>query len=365
MLKRMKFRICFKFLLPILLVLGVQFPSTQMLAYEVTQEQVGSEVNRVLAELARAERVSDWNTLYDLMLPDARMLISRTAFNNWWPTVAPAPPASALRVESVDFGRLEYDLTNTDLADVATTTYSYKDSDGIALQRTVKLGAVGEEWRWLPDIPWSQVAGIQGYAGYTVDFESSMPDAFSSDLDMYWAQIFADWDADYHPPVAIVAVTEPGTRAGCRIINDLDTLFAEYCTRNQTIYYNPEMRDLIESRFGEMGWDMVMAHEWGHHIQNISGYKVTKSPELFGGDYSIEHELQADCLSATYLQDATARGLYRSRDLNKLETMISYFGDELDSPWSDISAHGTADQRQQSFFTGFDDGLRGCEMPGS
>jgi predicted metalloprotease len=85
-------------------------------------------------------------------------------------------------------------------------------------------------------------------------------------------------------------------------------------------------------------------------------------PELEGGQYTIEHELQADCLAGMFGQDAWARGLIRSRDLNEAIDITGIAGDAAGTSWDDPSAHGSAEQREESFWIGYDDGFRGCHI---
>lgn len=353
-------------LLPLLLLVStVVTPQTEATAAAAYQVDPTTEIHRMLAEISRAERAEDWHLLYDLMLPEARMQISRMAFVNWWPTFGPSAPADVLKIASLEFADITYELTNTDFGNVAIVTYSYHDINGNEVERTVQLAEVGSIWRWMPDITANQVPEINTNAGFTVNFTSRFSTEIYQEIDTYWAQIFSDWGLEYRPPVDMIGLRVEGTPTGCGPIDDLRTVFAHYCTLDETIYFNPDSREMIVDRFGQAAWDMIMAHEWAHHVQNISGMYVTKNPELFGGHYSIEHELMADCLSATFMQDATARGVYDMRSIREMDLMIDRFGDSPDTIWSEVGAHGTGDQRLNSFHTGFDDGLRGCNLRAS
>lgn len=331
-------------------------------ASAAAQTNSSRDINRTLAEISRAEREGDYNLVYDLMLPQARHEIPRAAFTNWYPTVAPEPPASVLKLGDLTFDDMEYALTGTDFGDVATVTYTYQTEGGDELERTMQLAEVDGIWRWIPDISQDDLPEILTHAGYTVDFESAFTTPLYQELDTFWAQVFSDWGVEYRSPVDMIGVRVAGTPTACGPIDDLEAVFAHYCTLDETIYFNPVARDWIIDTVGEAGWEMVMAHEWAHHIQNISGMYVTKSPELFGGSYTIEHELQADCLAGTFMQDATARGVFTMRDMQVTDEMLSMGGDARGTQWDDITAHGTSEQRQASYLTGFNDGLRGCNL---
>lgn len=348
------------FILLLFIFSSVIAPQSSVAA--AAQSDSSRAINRTLAEISRAERNEDWNLLYDLMLPDARMLISRTAFVNWWPTVAPAPPADVLKIGNLESQDITYELTGTDMENVAIANYSYHDASGNAVEREVMLAEISGVWRWMPDISEDDVPEIAEMGGYTVNFTSAYSTAVYKELDTYWAQIFSDWGKEYRSPADMIGVNVEGTPTGCGPIDNLDEVFAHYCTRDETIYFNPQMRELVIDRWGQTAWDMVMAHEWAHHIQNISGMYVTKSPELYGGNYSIEHELQADCLAGTFMQDGRVRGFFDDRGLREMNTMVELFGDQSGTTWDDVRAHGTYEQRQEQLSTGFNDGLRGCNL---
>lgn len=328
------------------------------------QVQQEAQITRSLVVMGRAERQADYHLLYDLMLPDARLLIPRTAFVNWWPTVAPAPPADVISIQDISFSDVTYALTVTDFGNVATVDITYADANGETVERTVNLAEVGGVWRWMPDVTPDDIPAIRAEAGYTVQYTTAYSTELYQHLDMFWAQVFSDWGLEYRPPVDMIGVRVPIAETGCGPITEsqIDEIFAYYCTRDETIYYNPNARDDVIEHLGQAAWDMVISHEWGHHVQNISGFYVTKSPEIFGGNYSIEHELQADCLSGIFIQEAVALEFFDSRSLREVNAMIELAGDSAGTNWSDVTAHGTVDQRRESFFTGFDDGLRGCYL---
>lgn len=353
----------FRALFPFVFILGLVFSSIPVTS-AAAQADEEPRITRTIVEMSRADREGDYHQLYDLMLPEARMLIPRIAFTNWWPSVSEGAPADTITIDNIAFSDITYPLTNSDFGNVAEVDYSFTDVDGESEQRTVQVAEVDGVWRWLPEITQEDLPSIRADGGFTVEFTTAYTSELYQDLDMFWAQIFSDRGLEYRSPKDMVGVRVAGTRTGCGTLDDLDSVFAHYCTRDEVIYYNPEMRDVIIERLGQAAWEMVISHEWGHHIQNISGMYVTKSPELFGGNYSIEHELQADCLSGIFIQDTITRGIFDNRSLQEIEQMTEFGGDAAGTTWDDITAHGSSDQRRQSFYTGFDDGLRGCNLRG-
>ncbi len=113
---------------------------------------------------------------------------------------------------------------------------------------------------------------------------------------------------------------------------------------------------------GPYGWDHIIAHEWGHHIQDLLGIDASRNPELDDGYYVIELELMADCLAGVYAQDATARGTIEEDEVDDAETITEASGDLPETAFDDERAHGTGEQRVEAFFTGYEDGLIGCNL---
>lgn len=195
-----------------------------------------------------------------------------------------------------------------------------------------------------------------------MEYESLFQTEIFRQLDMFWAQVFADHDAPYRSPIDMVGVNIYPVKTSCGELSkeEVQGAAALYCGLDETIYYDIDFREWFMGEFGEAGWNHVVAHEWGHHVQNVIGLFTSMDPELYGGAYTIEHELQADCLAAIFAQDLRARGMLRNRDLREVEGLVEWTGDEEGSPWDRPGAHGTSEQRVEAFWLGYDDGLRGC-----
>jgi predicted metalloprotease len=97
---------------------------------------------------------------------------------------------------------------------------------------------------------------------------------------------------------------------------------------------------------------VVIAHEWGHHVQRSLG--------MFAGDYySIQTELQADCLAGVFFQYAGERGWLDPGDVDEALDISRRGGDSVLVAWFDQGAHGTPRQRMDAFNRGFQ-GTRSC-----
>ncbi|MDP9469819.1 MAG: neutral zinc metallopeptidase [Chloroflexota bacterium] len=108
----------------------------------------------------------------------------------------------------------------------------------------------------------------------------------------------------------------------------------------------------------------VIAHEWAHHVQTGVGIeRVQDTPEQWNELYSIELELMADCLSGAWTLDADTRGLLETDDVDEaINFTVQYLGDPPGTDEYDPQAHGTADQRVQSFLNGYENGFLGCNQ---
>ena len=121
--------------------------------------------------------------------------------------------------------------------------------------------------------------------------------------------------------------------------------------RTEVVYLDSGFMQTQLSAFGDFGPAMIIAHEIGHHIQNLLG--------LTGG-FTIQQELQADCLAGGWMKDAGARGLLEVGDSQEAANSLFTLGDPVGTPWFDPDAHGTAQQRVEAFRVGFLSGVGSC-----
>src|SRR5688572_19444853 len=126
-----------------------------------------------------------------------------------------------------------------------------------------------------------------------------------------------------------------------------------YCPLDQTIYYAEAFFQDREAQVGDFAWKVVLAHEWGHHVQTLLGIE----PEP-----GTTFELQADCLAGAYAQDAGTRGWLDPGDITEAVTGSAAAGDPLGLPQDRPGAHGTSDDRITAFMRGYLDGFFGCDV---
>ncbi len=323
-----------------------------------------AEVTRAVEVLTALEMGGDVHQLYDRLHPDVRDLLSRSGLATFYESPDAVIPHAPVEVVSVAFGEWTWPVTGEAYDDTATVTVRVQgERAGTAVDETLTLHLVedGGNWRWFFGESEQDVDAQDVLASERASYESDFDNDGYADIDRYWADAFADAALDYHAPDEIIPLR--GTaETGCGVEENLDEIAIFYCTLDETIYYNPDFRDEVEENVGVYAWYHIVSHEWGHHIQNILGIDASADPELDGGLYAIELELQADCLAGTYTQDAFAREAIGDTELDEAIDITAVAGDMSGTTWDDPAAHGSGSQRRQSLVTGYDDGFLGCNL---
>jgi predicted metalloprotease len=136
-----------------------------------------------------------------------------------------------------------------------------------------------------------------------------------------------------------------------------------YCQVDHKVYIDLSFYDLLRRRFGAPGdfaQAYVIAHEVGHHVQNLRGL-------LGRGEVSsVPTELQADCLAGAWGKDAQRRGLLDAGDLGEALNAAAQIGDDTIQRKTqgqvrpETFTHGSAAQRSEAFQSGFTGGAAAC-----
>lgn len=178
----------------------------------------------------------------------------------------------------------------------------------------------------------------------------SAPEAVAADINAYWATQFADAGLGYGPPGFVAVEGEQAT--GCGPVTPDVIGPAAFCLLDSTIYYSPAYLNLYASEADPTAYFVIIAHEWGHHVQL-----------LLGADASItaETEQQADCASGAYLADAVARGFAPPGSLNRGTGLSIRAGDPTFLP-EGFQIHGNGAYRGIAFMQGYMNGLEACGL---
>ena len=136
-----------------------------------------------------------------------------------------------------------------------------------------------------------------------------------------------------------------------------------YCPIDHKVYIDLAFYNELHRRFGAPGdfaQAYVIAHEVGHHIQNLRG-KLGR-----GEVHQIEIELQADCLAGAWGRSADQRGLLETGDVEEALNAAAQIGDDTiqrktqgrvqPETWT----HGSSQQRVSAFRKGLQGGAEAC-----
>jgi predicted metalloprotease len=145
-----------------------------------------------------------------------------------------------------------------------------------------------------------------------------------------------------------------------------------YCPGDRKIYIDLSFYRLMQERFkvsGEFAQAYVIAHEVGHHVQNLMGImdKVDqlrrKSTPTQGNALSVKVELQADCFAGVWAKNADkARSILENGDVETALNAATAIGDDALQKQAqgyvvpDSFTHGTSAQRVRWFKRGLDSG---------
>jgi uncharacterized protein len=149
-----------------------------------------------------------------------------------------------------------------------------------------------------------------------------------------------------------------------------------YCPGDGKVYLDLGFFDELHRRFGAPGdfaQAYVVAHEIGHHVQNLLGTssRVTEamqSDRRNANEYSVRLELQADCYAGVWGHSAAQRNILEAGDVEEGLGAAAAVGDDRLQEMSgravnpESFTHGSAEQRMEWFQRGFRSGnLRDCD----
>jgi predicted metalloprotease len=179
----------------------------------------------------------------------------------------------------------------------------------------------------------------------------------------YWKQEISD----YRQAKTILYTGSLRTRCGAAS----SAVGPFYCPGDQRVYLDLSFFDQLHNEFGAKGGPFaqayVIAHEYGHHIQNLSGSLQS------GTGSSVPVELQADCYAGVWARNAIKTGFYEkdftSTQISEaLDAAAAVGDDRIQQRTSgridpESFTHGTSEQRVNAFQRGYKKGSPGdCEQ---
>jgi predicted metalloprotease len=187
-----------------------------------------------------------------------------------------------------------------------------------------------------------------------------------NDAQTTWAQILPSQGAQYRR--AKLDLFRDSIHSACGFAQAASGPF--YCPEDEKVYIDLGFYDELRQRFGAPGdfaEAYVLAHEIGHHVQNVLGIEgkvraaQQQNPQS-ANQLSVRLELQADCLAGVWGHSTQQRNILEAGDVDEGLKAAAAVGDDRLQRMSrgtvnpESFTHGSSAQRMQWFQRGFQDG---------
>jgi predicted metalloprotease len=212
-----------------------------------------------------------------------------------------------------------------------------------------------------------------GKAGVPSDQQGKLVASVLGDTEDAWTAIFKSVGKTYEPPTLFLFSGQ--TSSGCGAATAAVGPF--YCPNDHKLYIDLAFYDELSKRFGAPGdfaEAYVIAHEVGHHVQNLLGIlpKVDAQrrqvDEKESNELSVRLELQADCFAGVWGNAAQKEGILEQGDFEEAINAAAAVGDDKLQKQGqgyvvpDSFTHGTSAQRSAWFKRGFAAGdINACD----
>ena len=217
------------------------------------------------------------------------------------------------------------------------------------------------------------------------DEMGSMISGILGEIDDRWSEIFQASGQTYvGPKIVLYRNVTNGGRCGMA----QSAMGPFYCPPEKKIFLDTGFFREVETRFHGCSGNAckftaayIIAHEAGHHIQNLLGIipRVTQLQQAAGSKaesnaLQVKIELQADCLSGVWTnrEEKKRPGFLEAGDIDAALTTASAIGDDTLQRQAtgrvvpDSFTHGTSAQRKQWFMTGYQQGtVQACNTFGA
>jgi predicted metalloprotease len=188
------------------------------------------------------------------------------------------------------------------------------------------------------------------------------------DTEDVWKAIFQQQGRRYEEPTLVMFSGATGSACGL----GQAAMGPFYCPADKKVYIDLSFYDQMRNRFrapGDFAQAYVIAHEIGHHVQNLLGVSSQvhrmkqRVSKVEGNALSVRLELQADCLAGVWANHADkARRIIEDGDIDEALNAASAIGDDTLQRQSrgtvvpETFTHGTAQQRKRWFRVGLQSG---------
>jgi predicted metalloprotease len=199
-----------------------------------------------------------------------------------------------------------------------------------------------------------------------------------ADTEDVWKDVFAQKGLTYRDPKLVLFRGAIPTACG----QGQSAMGPFYCPGDQKVYIDLDFYQTLKNKLGapgEFAQAYVIAHEVGHHVQNLLGISA-KMDQMRGrvsqSEYnalSVRLELQADCLAGVWANRAqSARKILENGDIESAMNAAAQIGDDTLQKKAqgyvvpESFTHGTSAQRTRWFNTGLQNGdTKACDTFGA
>lgn len=182
-----------------------------------------------------------------------------------------------------------------------------------------------------------------------------------------WNGIFQSEGETYEEPTLVMF--SDAVESACGTASSAVGPF--YCPGDRQVYIDLSFFDELATRFGASGdfaQAYVIAHEVGHHVQNLTGVlpafnrERQRMSQAQANEMSVRVELQADCYAGVWAHYTEQRGLLEEGDIEEALNAAHQIGDDTLQRRTqgqivpDSFTHGSSQQRQTWFMRGYESG---------